>query len=135
VIISILNQARAQQLIALNLQSNSSGPLLTKIDQYYRLDSYLNLCLNKLETCDNGLTLMLDVVLTYQSSDKTDYSPNFGRTILLSSGGESPYSTAGFYLHQVSVRGDNFLEFGLSIYGDSYKTKVIFERIIYFFSE
>jgi hypothetical protein len=121
----MLNELRAQQLLALNLQSNSSGPLLTKIDQYYKLDSYLNLCLNKLETCDNGLTLMFDVVLAYQNFDKIDYSPNYGRTVLISSGGESPYSTAGFYLHQVSVRGDNFLEFGLSIYGDTYKTKVI----------
>ncbi len=69
---------------------------------------------------------MFDFSLDYLNSDKNDYSPNYGRTVLISSGGESPYATAGFYLHQVSVRGDNFLEFGLSIYGDIYKAKVIF---------
>jgi hypothetical protein len=121
----IINVTRAQQLYTINLQSNTSGPLLTKTDQYYKLDSYLNLCLSKLETCDNGVTLIFDLKLLYPNiANQTEYISSYGRTVLASSGGDSPYSTAGFYLHQFSVRGDNYLEFGLSSYNDIYKTKV-----------
>lgn len=104
----------------ISLQSNSSG-LLTKQSDYIKLNSYINSCLNKFESCENGVTIVFNVTVNYNEGSK-----NSGKTVLASSGGDSPYAIGGFYLHQFSAYNDNYLEFGISLMENLFVTQVGF---------
>ena len=109
------------------LRSTALGSLTTYDEKFAYIDTYLNPCLNKLAACANGFILVVNVTLVSQNVvDKNEYGYgySFGRLSILTSGGDSPYSHGGFYLHQVSSRGDNYIEFGLSLYENLYTTNV-----------
>ncbi len=88
----------------IDLKSNSSG-LLSVRESFFRLDSYVDVCLNKFERCDNGFTVLFNVSLSFLLQD--------GLVVLASSGGDSPYTLGGFYLHQIKKYGENYIEFGI----------------------
>lgn len=112
-----------------SLESDFSRYLEFEDSNYSYTDSYFNPCLNKIETC-NGFSLVFNLSLVYQDmDDKTDMGYNYGRIVLFSTGGDSSYATGGIYLHQVNVRGENYLELALTLYKDIYLSKV---RLKYF---
>jgi hypothetical protein len=63
------------------------------------------------------------------ASTNFDTSYGNGRTVLASSGGDSPFSNGGFYLHQVNVRNDRYLEVGVSFRQDLYSTRLYLDTI------
>ena len=99
----------------IDLKSNTSGLLSVK-GSFFRLDSYVDSCLNKFERCDNGFTVLFNISLTFPTED--------GMTVLASSGGDSSYTFGGFYLHQIRNYGENYLEFGVSTQTRLFQTKV-----------
>lgn len=99
----------------IDLKSNSSGLLSVK-GIFFRLDSYADVCLNKFEKCENGFTLLLKISFAYMNHD--------GTHLLISSGGDSSYTTGGFYLQQIKSASENYLEFGLGTQTRLYKSKV-----------
>jgi hypothetical protein len=106
-------------------QSNALSSLTTFDNSYAYVDSYSNPCLNRLETCANGITLVVNITVTSSASyAPTDYGFTAGRTVLLSSGGDSAHMPGGFYLHQVNARREQYLEFGLSLNENIYKSQV-----------
>lgn len=108
------------------LNSKDLTSLVTSDETYSYVDTYINTCLNKFDTCSQGVTLVMNVTVVedagMNSKDETGYS--YGRVAIISSGGDSPYTWGGFYLHQLTARGDFYLEFGLSLFGDLYTTQV-----------
>lgn len=109
-----------------DLKKDVASLTKTPNGNYYLYDSYPNTCLNKFQTCDIGITVVFNLTVVYTPMySKTDYDTNYGRTVLVSSGGDSNFMVGGFYLHQLSPRGDNHLEFGITAYNDLYKSKVI----------
>lgn len=116
-----------ESAIMLDLRLNSTSQPLTKDANYFYLDTYINSCLARLDSCVNGFTLALNISVAYQQSSTTasvmDSSFSNGRVVLLSSGGDSSFSN-GFYLHQVNVRGENYLEFGVSVRNQLFSAKV-----------
>ena len=115
------------QQYALNLQANvtellrpSDDFIYSDNDTFATLDTYLNTCLNKMETCSDGFTIIFDIRLVYPSRDQAGRSS----LVLATSGGHSPYSPAGFHLTQTNSRGENYLEFGLCFNDNLYKSHV-----------
>lgn len=96
------------------------------LDQSYGLvDMYLNDCLYKINLCENGTTIVFNLSLNFNRM-----VGNSGKTVLFSSGGDSPYSHGGFYLHQINKRGEKYVEFGYALYANLYSTKVIAHFIV-----
>ena len=109
-----------------DLTRNSSSSAVILDPSYNYFDTYNNTCLSKNEACASGFTIVFNLTLSNVSSfNPYDFGYYNGRVVLASSGGDSPYSTAGFYLHQVNVRGDSYLEFGIALYNQIFTTKVI----------
>jgi len=92
---------------------------LTKDSANFYLDSYINDCLSQIEYCENGFTLAFNLSLFWSSqvssADVYDSSYFNGRRVLASSGGESEssFTSGGFYLHEVNVRGDQYFQLGV----------------------
>ncbi len=82
--------------------------------------------MNKLEACKNGFTLILSLNISYESSnEKLDTGYRYGRTVLLSSSNsDNPYSSGGFFLHQLNAREEYYLQFGLTNFDDLYSAKI-----------
>lgn len=115
----------------LDLRLNSTSQPLSRDANYFYLDTYINSCLAKVDACVNGFTVAFNLNLVYQASSATnqmDSSFNNGRVVLVSSGGESTFSNGGFYLHQVNIRGENYLEFGVSTRSQLFATKVNYKK-------
>jgi hypothetical protein len=113
------------QVLDLQQQTNLMSSLTTYDDSFVYVDSYMNPCLNKLETCANGITLVVNVtVVNSNAYARNEYGHSAGRQVLLTSGGDNSYAYGGFYLHQISARGENYLEFGLGLYENIYKSQV-----------
>ena len=116
-----------ESAVMLDLKLNSSTQVLTKDANYYYLDTYINNCLARIDSCQNGFTLSFYLNASQQQAnnvDAMDTSFSNGRVTLASSGGDSPYSFGGFYLHRVNVRDEKFLEFGVSVREQLYSTRV-----------
>lgn len=114
--------------VMLDLKLNSSTQVLTKDANYYYLDTYINNCLARIDSCTNGFTLSFYLNASQpqsKSTDLLDTSYGNGRVTLASSGGDSPYSFGGFYLHRVSIRDEKFIEFGVSFREKLYSSRVI----------
>lgn len=109
----------------INLQSDFDTFLAYQDDKYTYKDSYFDTCLNKISVCRNGTTWVFNLNLLYPvKNDKTNTGYNYGRTVLFSSGGDSPYTTGGHYLHQINARGEDYIEFGLSVQNTIFQSKV-----------
>ncbi len=95
--------------------SNVSSQILTKDSTFFYLDTYINNCLSQIDTCEKGFSIVFNLSIVFKNvSNLLDLSlSNAGRTVLASSGGDSYYYSGGFYLHQVNIRGDNYLELGV----------------------
>lgn len=118
----------------LDLRSNTTAqPFLTKDVNYFYYDSYINNCLGHIESCQNGFTVVFNLSLANDeaaaASKYLDTSYSNGRTVLASSGGDSAFSNGGFYLHQVNVRKDRYLEVGVSIRKDLYSTRLYLDTV------
>ncbi|CAF0709342.1 unnamed protein product [Brachionus calyciflorus] len=89
-------------------------------------DSYFNNCISKIDYCSKGITGAFILTILYSDNFEgiSDAGYDYGRIVLYSTGAESPYSRGGVYLHQINVRGDNFLEFGLTQYDNLYTTRI-----------
>jgi hypothetical protein len=83
------------------------------------MDNYFSKCLDLITNCTNGIGVVLNVTLA-DFPDNTDIN----KVVLLSSGGDSPYTPGGFFLHQYNTNGDKYLEFGVSNGTVLYSTKV-----------
>lgn len=108
--------------------TDQTGKLTSRDATYSYVDTLTNDCLHKIDTCDNGEILIFNVTVDYRTaatSDKSDTSSAFGRTVLYSSGGDSCYTPGGVYLHQYAVRGDNYVELGFTYRSLVFSTKVI----------
>ncbi len=99
----------------IDLKSNLTGLLSVK-GLSFRLDSYADACLYKFEKCENGFSLLLNISFVSLNHD--------GTNLLISSGGDSSYTSGGFYLHQIKSSTENYLEFGLGIQANLYISKV-----------
>jgi hypothetical protein len=57
-----------------------------------------------------------------ENSTSRSYDSSYfnGRQILASSGGDSRFTTGGFYLHQINIRGDNHLELAVRSFDKLY---------------
>ncbi len=111
----------------LNLKADSLRNFMSHDVNYTYVDTYSNTCLNKLETCTSGISLVINVTVRNQiMNDKLDLSDDYGRIVLVSSGGDSPYNFGGFYLIQYSVRGENYLEFGIGLFKEEFKIQVLY---------
>lgn len=92
------------------------------------IDSYFNNCISKIDYCSNGMVGSFNLTLLFTNmNEKTDAGYNYGRLVLFSSGGDSPYSRGGIYLHQINVRGEEYLQFGLSYHGNVYTSNIYLE--------
>jgi hypothetical protein len=111
---------------AINLKLNSSqlNQFLTKDTTYYYMDSYTSPCLDSTARCEAGFGLMVNLTLVDFPSAIANPNEFNDRAVLVSSGGDSPYSIGGFYLHQISMYGEKYLEFGVSIRLQLYVVKV-----------
>ena len=83
------------------------------------MDNYFSKCLDLITNCTNGFGVAVNLTVA-DFPDNTDIN----KVVLLSSGGDSPYSIGGFYLHQYNINGDRYLEFGMSNATLLYSTKV-----------
>ena len=64
------------------------------------MDNYFSKCLDLITNCTNGIGVVLNVTLA-DFPDNTDIN----KVVLLSSGGDSPYTPGGFFLHQYNTNG------------------------------
>lgn len=81
-----------------------------------------------MDFCDSGKILVFNITVVYPAYDGTDQIDTslwFGRTVLYSSGGDSVYGLGGVYAHQVSSRGDNYIELGISYRSNIFSIKVL----------
>jgi hypothetical protein len=83
------------------------------------MDNYFSKCLDLITNCSSGIGIAINITLM----DPPDSQSNY-KNVLLSSGGDSPYSIGGFYLHQYNANGDKYLEFGVSNVTSLYATRV-----------
>lgn len=106
--------------------TEQTGKLTSSDSAYFYLDTLVNDCLHKIDSCDGGKILVFNFSLAYQEpqSIASGSSLTSGRTVLFSSGGDSPYSTGGVFLHQYVIRGDKYLELGVSYDTQIYSIKV-----------
>ena len=112
----------------MNLLANSTTLLLTRDATYNYIDSYYDSCLSQIDSCDTGFTLSLNLSIIYQIvQNSLDSGYYLGRTVLLSSGGDLAYTTSGFYVHQVNVRGENYIEVGVKSFGKLIRTLINYE--------
>lgn len=65
-------------------------------------------CLDQVSLCENGFSLSVNLTLISLNRNRLS-----DRLVLVSSGGDSDYAN-GFYLHQVNINKDEYLEFGVS---------------------
>lgn len=129
-----MKSVQIDSVLTLDLKLNSTAQLLTKDTDYLYLDTYINNCLARVDSCQNGFTVAFNLNVLYQTTKTSSQDSNFnnGRVVLASSGGDSPFSNGGFYLHQVNIRGENYLELGVSLRNQLYSTKVKLIQIIMF---
>lgn len=106
--------------------TDQTGKLTSRDTTYSYLDTLVNDCLRKIDTCDNGEIFVFNLTVSYQNiiDETSDTSSNYGRTVLFSSGGDSPYTPGGVFLHQFAIRGENYIELGITYQSQIYSIKV-----------
>ncbi|RNA02528.1 hypothetical protein BpHYR1_023185 [Brachionus plicatilis] len=121
--IILLHEAES---VVVNLKTDFSQNMINgQNSKFTYIDSYFNNCLSKIDYCSNGLFGSFNLTILYPTMNgKRDAGYNYGRLVLFSSGGESPYSRGGIYLHQISVRGEEYLQFGLTYHDNLYSTNI-----------
>lgn len=109
-----------------NLQTDFNQHMINGLDPRFTfIDSYFNNCLSKIDYCFNGMAGSFNLTVLYsQMNEKYDASYNYGRLVLFSSGAESPYSRGGIYLHQINVRGEEYLQLGITHHGDLFTSDI-----------
>jgi len=130
----LLKSIQIESALTLELRQNTTAAPLTKDASYYYLDTYINTCLGRIDSCSNGFTVVFNLSLAFNQAAKAslnsfDTSYTNGRIVLASSGGDSPFSNGGFYLHQINVRNDKYLEVGVSNRNDLYSTRVYLDTV------
>ena len=130
---SLINLVSLQDVVPINLLGGPENENYMKSDEQYNyLNSYVDNCLNQLKNC-TGISIIINVTVVYDAHDdltvsndleSQDTSLDHVRKIILSYGGESPYSPMGFYLSQFNNHGDKYVEFGMSILKDLYSLRV-----------
>ena len=124
----------AEEVLPINLLGSPETENYMKSDEQYNyLNSYVDNCLNNLKNCSGGMTIVVNVSVVYSVHDDLavsnhleaqDTSAEHVRKVILSYGGESPYSPIGFYLSQFNNNGDKYVEFGISVLKDLYSIRV-----------
>ena len=110
------------------LANDTKKHTLTKDSFFYYMDSYINDCLSDIELCSSGFTLVFNISLTNIDEPKEKFDSSYlnGRKVLASTGGDSRFTPGGFYMHQVNVRSDNYLEIGVRTFDRLFATNVKF---------
>ena len=107
----------------LNKQDPTNNKYFSNDSSYAYVDTYVSTCMDKLMSCSSG---GLAINITVYESDEP-------LVVLISSGGDSPYSPSGLYLHQYNVNGYKYMEFGITVYDLVYSVKVGYIHFFLFY--
>lgn len=115
VLVLVLNVGQFNGQTTLNIREQDKMAIIDA--NYSYVDTFINDCLHKIDLCESGQIVVFNVSVSYTSS-------SHNRVVLYTSGGDSPYTPGGVYLHQIAIRGDFYLELGIGYRLNIFTTKV-----------